>query len=144
MGYIVNFRYTGAEKFLRTAGECYMKILIVDDNKNLLDSLKRILEHHHHEVDCSDNAKQAVKMVEKGDYQFVLVDYKMPKNDGIWFMKNVTLPRQTKVLLITAYVNRAVIDKMFELGACGYLIKPFDDQELLRHMAFYANPKPSS
>ncbi|MFC1498707.1 response regulator [Verrucomicrobiota bacterium] len=115
-----------------------MKILILDDDKNLLESLKRILDRHNHEVDCSDNAKQAVNMVNTGNYDFVLVDYKMPHNDGIWFMENADMPKQTKTLLITAYADRAMINRMFELGASGYLIKPFDEKEILRHMNFYS------
>lgn len=115
-----------------------MKILILDDDISLLDTLKGMLVQHDNDVDCSDNAKQALKMAETGNYDFVLVDYKMPENDGIWFMENVNLPRRTKALLITAYVDRDVISRMFDLGACGYLIKPFDEKELLRHLAFYS------
>jgi len=115
-----------------------MKILVLDDNETLLAALKEMLGEQGHEVHCSANAKSAVKMVEEGAYDVALVDYKMPGNDGIWFMKNVNLPKKTKVLLITAYVNRDVINKMFALGASGYLIKPFDDKELLRHLDFVA------
>ena len=115
-----------------------MKILILDDNRNLLESLRMVLIEHDHEVDCSDNAGQAVGMVDKEQYDCVLVDYKMPEKDGIWFMKNANLARKTKVLLITAYVNRSVINRMFELGASGYLIKPFNEEELLRHLEFHS------
>ncbi len=114
-----------------------MKILILDDNKSLLDALKGMLVRHDNDVDCSDNAKQALKMAEAGNYDFVLVDYKMPENDGIWFMENVNLPQKTKALLITAYVDRDVINRMFDLGACGYLIKPFNGEELLRHLTYH-------
>lgn len=115
-----------------------MKILILDDDKELLKALKEMLSRHEHVIDCSDNAPAAVKVVEGGDYDFVLVDYKMPDNDGIWFMKNVKLPRKTKALLMTAYVNREIINKMFSLGACGYIIKPFEENELFRHLEFYS------
>ena len=115
-----------------------MKILVLDDEVSLLESLKRMLEEYNHDVHCSDNAKDAVAKVEQNRYDVVLVDYKMPENDGLWFMRTAKLPRETKVLLITAYVNRRVINQMFELGASGYLIKPFNDEELLRHLSFFA------
>ena len=115
-----------------------MKILVVDDDKALLGALARVLKEHDHEADCIDNAREAAEMVEKTKYDFVLLDYKMPQNDGIWFMKNAKVPRETKILLITAYVNRKVVNKMFELGASGYLIKPFDGEEIVRHLAFYS------
>jgi CheY-like chemotaxis protein len=115
-----------------------MRILVLDDDQILLDALKAILNDYGHDVDTANTAKDAITPAEKGNYDFILVDYKMPENDGIWFMKNIKLPKNTKVLLITAYVNRAVINQMFELGASGYLIKPFDDKELIRHLEFYS------
>jgi AmiR/NasT family two-component response regulator len=53
-------------------------------------------------------------------------------------MEQVKLPKKTKVLLITAYVNRDVITRMFQLGASGYLIKPFDEDDLLHHIEFFS------
>ena len=118
-----------------------MKILILDDDAELLSALERILVDHGHDVDCCDDAVKAVSMVAENAYKLLLVDYKMPEHDGIWFMKNVDLPQNTKVLLITAYVNREVINRMFELGASGYLIKPFDEDELMRHIDYYTPKK---
>lgn len=115
-----------------------MKILILDDDVHLLEALKTVLEMNGHEVDCSSSAREAVDIVGKGEYDFVLVDYKMPDNDGIWFMENARIARSTRVLLITAYVNRDVINRMFALGASGYLIKPFDEEELLRNLDFFS------
>ena len=114
-----------------------MRILILDDDWELLEITAKVLATAGHEADCSNNARQAVQMVTQKSYDFVLVDYKMPDNDGVWFMKNANLPRSTKTLLITAFVNRDIIKKMFALGASGYLIKPFDDEELLRHINYY-------
>jgi CheY-like chemotaxis protein len=118
-----------------------MKVLVLDDDPSFLETVREMLSTNKHSVDCSDNAKEAVKIFESGDYDYVLVDYKMPENDGIWFMANVTLPRKTKALLMTAYVNRDVINKMFSLGASGYLIKPFNEEDLLRHIAFFSTNK---
>ena len=121
-----------------------MKILILDDDENLLEALRRVLEMNDFEVDCFSKASEAVPAVEEGAYDFVLVDYKMPENDGIWFMENTTIPKITRVLLITAYVNRDVINRMFALGASGYLIKPFDEEELLRNLLFFSEDTPKS
>jgi len=115
-----------------------MKILILDDNEALRIAVGGILRALSHAVETTDDAKVAVGMVEAGEYDFVLVDYKMPVTDGIWFMKNAKIPKRTKVLLMTAYVDRDVIAQMFELGAVGYLIKPFDTEELVRHLEFHS------
>ena len=115
-----------------------MKILIVDDDETVLESLKRCLVKHDHEVDCALTAREAVGKVGEASYDFALVDYRMPGEDGVWFMRNAKLPAETKVLLITANVNRKVIKTMFDAGASGYLIKPFDEDELLKHIDFHS------
>jgi response regulator of citrate/malate metabolism len=57
-------------------------------------------------------------------------------------MKNAKLQRRTRVVLMTAFVNSEVISEMFKLGAVGYLIKPFDSKELLRHIDFHSGLQP--
>jgi CheY-like chemotaxis protein len=116
-----------------------MKVLVLDDEVSLLDSLRTLLTGHDHDVVCAGNAKDALALVNDRTFDVILVDYKMPENDGLWFMKNARLSRQTKVLLMTAHVNRQVINQMFELGASGYLIKPFNEEDLLRHLSFCAS-----
>jgi DNA-binding response OmpR family regulator len=114
-----------------------MKVLILDDDRDLLAALKRVLASNNMVVDTCDRAEDALPLAEQGGYDLLLVDYKMPEKDGVWFMRHARLPKTTKVLLITAYVNREVIDRMFELGVSGYLIKPFDEDELLRHIRYH-------
>jgi DNA-binding response OmpR family regulator len=114
-----------------------MRILIMDDDHSLLEALRHMLEQHAHEVHTVDNARDAVSKVGETDYDIVMADYRMPGEDGIWFMKNAPLKRTTKVILCTAYANREVIKQMFELGAAGYLIKPFDEEEVLRNLEFH-------
>jgi CheY-like chemotaxis protein len=75
-----------------------MKILILDDDKELLSALRRVLESNDHDVAVSDNAKAALPMAEQNDYDLLLVDYKMPDNDGMWFMRNVRLPKKSRVV----------------------------------------------
>lgn len=116
-----------------------MKILILDDDESVLVSLKNVLKEMGHESVTSSSAKDAVSLIESGEYDFALIDYKMPENDGIWFMKNANIPKNTKVLLMTAYVNRDVINEMFKLGARGYLIKPFSDGEIQQHLEYHSD-----
>lgn len=116
-----------------------MRVFILDDDWDLLELMAKMLAQAGHEVECCNCASKAVELVAHKSYDYVLVDYKMPDNDGIWFMQNARLPRSTRTLLITAFVNRDIIKKMFALGASGYIIKPFSDEELLRHIQFHAN-----
>ena len=89
-------------------------------------------------VDEAASANEAIPLAENGNYDFVLVDFQMPLHDGFWFMKNVRLPSKTKALLVTAYVNRIMIAEMFKVGVRGYIIKPFDEDDLLHHLAFHS------
>lgn len=121
-----------------------MKILIVDDDKLLADEVKSVLKRHGHEAQHSECAKDAVALAETGDYDFVLLDYKMPEHDGLWFMKNVNIPRKTKTLLVTSYAEKRLINHMFKMGASGYLLKPFDEDELLWHLSYYSGDNPAA
>lgn len=115
-----------------------MKIMLVDDEKEILASLKRTLDLMGHEVDCFQKPPEAVKAYEENSYDFVFVDYLMPETNGAWFMKNIHRKPNTRVLLMTAYVNREVINEMMRLGASGYLVKPFDADEIKMHLSFHS------
>ena len=118
-----------------------MNVLVLDDEKDLLAAVRGILEADGHVVDTVESAEQAVTMIESGKYDFMLIDYKMPEKDGAWFMRQAKIPRSTKVILMTAYLNKKVADEMFKLGVVGYIVKPFNAEALRRHLAFHSRPK---
>ena len=115
-----------------------MKILVIDDEELLGKSIQRMLSIKGWEVTACCTADDGAEKVAEGGYDLVLLDFKMPEHDGIWFMKNATIPKGTKVLLMTAFVNRQTINDMFKLGVSGYVIKPFDEKELLKHLDFHS------
>ena len=115
-----------------------MKIMLLDDEEELLAAVERLLISMGHEVETYQHAKDAVGPIHDNAFDFAFIDYRMPDDTGVWFMENADIPRSTKVLLMTAYVNRNVITRMFELGACGYLVKPFDEEEIRLHMDFHS------
>ena len=114
-----------------------MKIMLLDDEKEILNSLQRTLMFMGHEVDCFQLAVEAVEAYKEHEYDFVFVDYLMPDTNGIWFMKNIERKPGSRILLMTAYVNRDAITEMMRLGASGYLIKPFGEDEIKMHLAFH-------
>jgi len=115
-----------------------MKILIVDDDEGMLNALRELLGAYGHDVVCVSSARDGLD-ADPNSFDLILLDYKMPVEDGAWFMKNAKVNRKTRVLLITAYVNKDVINKMFSLGVSGYLIKPFDADDLMRHIEFFGS-----
>ena len=87
------------------------------------------------------SAKEGITRTESGKFDFVLVDYRMPECDGLWFMRNVCLPKLTKALLVSSYLDRKSINKMFTAGVSGYISKPFDEDELMKHLEFHSKGK---
>ncbi|OGV66037.1 MAG: hypothetical protein A2283_08615 [Lentisphaerae bacterium RIFOXYA12_FULL_48_11] len=114
-----------------------MRVLALDDDKAVLKAVKTILTLSGHEVDCVDNAVDAVRMIKARRYDIVLFDYKMDGHDGVWFLENVTLGSSTKAILMTGYGNRNLVNTVFGRGASGYLMKPFTADELLKHIEFH-------
>jgi len=116
-----------------------MRVLILDDHAGFRDEVQGMLARNGHEADSVARAADAIPLVESGRYDFVLVDFSMPEHDGVWFMRNVKRPRHTKAILITAHVNNYLISQMFRMGALGYIIKPFGEEDLVRHLQFYSH-----
>ncbi len=117
-----------------------MKILVLDDHDGFRDEVVEILSRNGHQADGIARAPAAIPLVESGEYDLVFVDYNMPEHDGIWFMQSVKRPQRTKALLVTAHVNREMIRVMFRLGISGYIIKPFDEQAVMRQLDLYTGP----
>jgi two-component system, chemotaxis family, chemotaxis protein CheY len=114
-----------------------LRILVLDDHKAFREQVVEILMRNGHEALGVEKAVDAIPLAESGAYDFVLVDFNMPEHDGIWFMQNVKRPRHTKALLVTAHVNNQIISRMIRSGASGYIIKPFDEDDLIRHLTFH-------
>lgn len=112
-------------------------VLILDDDPGIRKTLTHSLQAHQFKVTCAETADEASAYLKKNAYDLVLVDFAMPEHDGKWFMQNAKIPKKTKVLLITGYISRDLINTMFSLGVCGYLIKPIDEETLLHNIHFY-------
>jgi CheY-like chemotaxis protein len=115
-----------------------MKILVIDDDKPIRETLRSMLELMNHTVDCAESAQAALELTKQNKYEFVFVDFKMPENDGGWFLEHAGLTSGTKALLMTALVSPNVVNRMFSVGVRGYLAKPFETADVLRQLAFHA------
>lgn len=121
------------------ATEEALKILVVDDHDGLRKEVRAILEEHGHDVKDAASAHKAMPLIRDQVFDFILLDYRMPLHDGLWFLRNVELPRETRVLLMTAHNHNELVTAMFKAGAKGYLIKPFGREDLIHHLNFHAN-----
>ena len=109
-----------------------MKILIVEDEKLLADSLKKLLEGKGFCVDAIYNGEDGAEYALTGIYDLLILDVMMPGLDGYQLARKVRSARcTTSILMLTAKSN--VEDRILGLnsGADYYLTKPFDTRELL-------------
>jgi DNA-binding response OmpR family regulator len=113
------------------------RLLIVDDDRRLLGALKQMLSRHDHVVDSAETAPEAVEMAQRHHYDFIFVDYCLPGKDGLWFMRSAKIPEDTRVILMTAFLSRELVNRMFDLGAVGYVMKPPGEEEILRQLSFH-------
>ena len=109
-----------------------MKILVIEDEKMLADSIKSMLERKGFQVECVYDGEAGKEYAELGIYDLLILDVMMPKMDGLEVARQVRKARcNTPILMLTARSD--VQDRIAGLnaGADYYLTKPFDSGELL-------------
>lgn len=108
------------------------KVLVVDDDKVLQQSVKQALEYHHFVVDVADNGKEAVTKVYGQKYDLVVMDVNMPEMDGIEALTEIKKHDPSVIVLIlTAYSNVTDAVKAVKEGAYNYLEKPITSENLV-------------
>ena len=108
-----------------------MRLLLVEDNKELSEWLARLLRKSNYTVDCLYNAEDADHAVASGDYDLIIVDIGLPVMDGMGLVKNIRARGQDMpVLILTAIDTVTSRVRGLDLGADDYLVKPFEISEL--------------
>ena len=106
-------------------------ILIVEDEKNTREGLRKFLESQDYDVLTAENGEEALRKIEKERPDLVLTDIRMPGMDGVALLEKIKVKfPEISVILLTAYgtVENAV--KAIKLGAFHYLTKPVNLEEL--------------
>ncbi|RPH86756.1 MAG: sigma-54-dependent Fis family transcriptional regulator, partial [Desulfobacteraceae bacterium] len=107
------------------------KILIVDDEQIVRESLTNWLKEENYQVEAAENGTLALEKIRQGPFQVVLLDLKMPGMDGIQVLTELKKDfPDIEVIIMTAYgsVNTAV--EAIKAGAYDYIVKPFDPEEV--------------
>jgi DNA-binding NtrC family response regulator len=108
------------------------KVLVVDDDKVLQQSVRQALEYHNFNVSVADNGKEAVKAIYGDKYDLVVMDVNMPEMDGIQALTEIKKHDPTVIVLIlTAYSNVNDAVKAVKEGAYNYLEKPISSENLV-------------
>lgn len=106
-------------------------ILIVDDEKIVRESLFHWFEEEGYKIDMAEDAENALKIFEKGKYDLMLVDMKMPGMSGLDLLDKIKeVDDECIFILITAYASVTTAIKALKNGAYDYITKPIDPDEL--------------
>jgi two-component system response regulator VicR len=101
------------------------KILIVEDEKSLAQAYQTILEKHGYQASIAFDGEEALEAVAKDEPDLILLDMKMPKMNGLEFLRRLDKEKaaNTRVIVFSNQDIQANIDEAFRLGAKRYLLK---------------------
>lgn len=103
------------------------KLLIIDDDEALCESLGDTLELEGYLVNTSHNAEDGTKKVRSGFYNIILLDMKLPDSDGIAVLEMIKdISPDTEVIIFTAYAEMDIVIKAMDRNAFSFLPKPFE------------------
>jgi two-component system, NtrC family, nitrogen regulation response regulator NtrX len=108
------------------------KILVIDDEKAIRNTLKDVLEYEKHEVDLAEDGASGIELFSGNSYDVVLCDIKMQKMDGIEVLqKMMDISSVTPVIMISGHGNIDTAVEAIKKGAYDFLEKPLDLNRLL-------------
>ena len=111
------------------------RILIADDDQELVRLVSLELRDQGYEVLTADSGEDAVQRVYDEHPDLVILDYQMPKGDGIYVMAKLRAALETftiPVIMLTAYDSKDIRGQAFRLSASFFLSKPFKPSDLLQ------------
>jgi len=114
------------------------KILLIDDDKLILMTLKRLLTREGYKVITALSGQRALRRMVEDGFDLIMSDIKMPDMDGIETVKKIrehiaqNHKKPIPEIFITAYAKEEMYQEALELQAAGYIEKPFDIKTLLQ------------
>ncbi len=107
------------------------KVLVVDDDREIVGAIVRLLKHEGIDAVCAYNGKQAVQLLGEEDVHLIILDIMMPEMDGISATIKIRNERNIPIILLSAKTEES--DKILGLsvGADDYITKPFSPPELM-------------
>jgi DNA-binding response OmpR family regulator len=115
-----------------------MKILIADDEPNIVAALEFLLKQRGYEVQVAQNGEEALKLIEAHNPDLVLLDVMMPMRSGYDVCRRVREQaawNHIKIIMLSAKGRDAEVNKGLSMGADLYVTKPFSTRELMAQIA---------
>lgn len=106
-------------------------VLVVDDEERICSLLRRRLEGWGYRVETALSATDALEMMLADPASIAILDIRMPGHDGLWLAEQIRQRWKTAIIIATGADDMGTIERIREVGAVDYVLKPFD-RELLR------------
>ncbi len=108
-----------------------ISLLIVDDEESVRDSLYNWFIEDDYYVECAEDAKEALSIIETKNFDIIITDIKMPGMDGMEMHRRIrALNKKSIVIIMTAFATVDTAVQALKDGAFDYITKPFDPDEL--------------
>lgn len=115
-----------------------MRVLVVDDNRDILDLIQRVLEAYGHEVVLARDGREALRQEASTSPDVILLDVNIPYMDGWEVCRRIKARRSVPIMLLTVRAEHADYDRSIEAGADDHIPKPFEIADLLARLEKYA------
>lgn len=127
-----NLSLNQMKSFLKKEENDTWQILIVDDEESIQSLLKRVLKMNGQDCSLAGSAAEARKYLKEKQYDLILCDVNMPGENGIDFVRYaLTEYPDTAVIMVTAIDDQKIVKSALEVGAYGYIVKPFKPNEVI-------------
>ena len=109
-----------------------MKILVVDDERSIRNTLKEILEYEGHEITLAEDGEKGVEAVKNGTFDVIFCDIKMPNMDGIEALEKMQeVQSDTPIVMVSGHGNIDTAVEAIKKGAYDFIEKPLDLNRIL-------------
>jgi len=116
------------------------RILVVDDEADVLEIIKDRLESHGYEVATLTHGQQCIEFLKKDSVDLILLDIEMPEMNGMEVLEIVHRDYpHIPVIILSATTTRATARGTLEKGAVDYILKPFSPVELMEKVRKYTS-----
>ena len=107
------------------------KILIVEDDKNITNTLTYYLQNEGFKIETAKNKNEGIEKIKEKTYNLILLDITLPDGNGYEIYYKIKKEKNTPVIFLTALDEEKDIVKGLDIGADDYITKPFRTRELL-------------
>ena len=110
------------------------KILVVEDEKDIQNIIRAFLENAEYKVETADDGLDAINLIQKNNYDLILLDIMLPKIDGFTVCEMIRKNSNIPIIILTALTDEESQLKGFDKLADDYITKPFSMPVLLKHI----------